>query len=315
MIRRVPPPRYQSGDGRLVDYDASFEATEAFPTNIWTFSLAKTYIPWDTWEAFWEGGAPRMPATPPNLVRGTFALKTLGGEHERTLESVTQRLQEETDVVRQQGWTFFAYQRHFRYLAPALVNAFNDILPWLKDADAYHWPEVRDSLVGALEGGVLEYPLLADPAYFESHRLEALNLWETLDCISQVMAAKWELGFGECQNNPDPNEFRLPDLDPAIEVGGWMLNHYPSLRNGGPLPMPLTRFVDQHRSRLQPQYGADNVQELADRFGSAAVPDLFGDAWSRRFGYEALLTDLESALATPQQLIGLGWLFEQRLMR
>lgn len=314
MIRRVPPPRYQSGEGRLVDYEASFEATKGFPTDLWSFGLAKTYIPWEVWESFLAEGPPRMPATPPNLVRGTFALKPLEGEWERTLESVTLRLHE-TDVVSRQGWAFTAYQRHFRYLAPALVDAFQDIVPWLEDPAAYHWDEIKNVLIGYLQGGALDYVRLGDPAYYEAHRLEALNLWEVLDCISQVMAAKWELGFGECLDNPDPNDFHLPDLDPAVEVGGWMLNRFPALRNGSELPMPFSRFVDLYRGELQPQSGVQNVQELADRFGPAAVPDLFGAAWAQRYGYEALLTDLERSLATPEQLIALGWLYEQRLMR
>lgn len=314
MIRRVPPPRYNSGDGRLVDYRVSFDAVEGFPTDIWSFTLGKTYIPWDTWDAYFSGGAQRLPSTPPELVRGTFALKTLPKEHERTLEDVTVRIRRETRVVEQQGWHFTAYQRHFRYLSPALMNALEDILPWLHDPGAYHWDTIKNILAGYTDSAALDYPRLADPGYFELRRLEATNLWETLDCIAQTLAAKWELGFGECLGNPNPTDFQLPDLDPAVEVGGWMLSHFPALRDGE-LPMPLSRFVELHRVELQPQQTIHNVQELADRFGSAAVQDLFGEVWAQRYGYDALLTDLETELATPEQLVGLGWLYSQRLMR
>ncbi len=314
MIRRVPPPRYQTTEGRLIDYSASFDVAEGFPTDMWTFTLEKNYIPWQTWDAYFEEGAPRMPSTPPSYVRGTFAMKTLSKEHERTLEDVTVRLRRETKVAEQQGWRYTAYQRHLRFMSPALVNAFNDIQPWLQDPAAYHWDMMRNILVSYSNSAALDYPRLSDPSYFETRRLEALNLWETLECVAQTMAAKWELGFGECQDNPDPNDFRLANLDPAVEIGGWMLNHFPALRDGE-LPTPLTRFVDLHRAALQPQEAIQNVEGLGLRFGDAAVPDLFGQVWAQRFGYEALLADLEKALATPEQLVGLGWLFEQRLMR
>ena len=314
MIRRVPPPRYQSTEGRLVDYEAEFGIAEGFPTDLWAFRLAKTYIPWETWEAYESGGAPRLPSTPPRDVRGTYALKTLSKEHERSLEDITIRLQRETDVVSQQGWRFTAYERHLRFLSPAFVDAFSSILPWLQDPAAYHWDRIRGILVSFADSAALDYPRLSDPTYFGARRLDALSLWETVECVAQTMAAKWELAFGECRDNPDPNDFRLPNVDPAVEVGGWMLNHFPALRDGE-LPMPFTRFVDLHRVELQPQETVPNIQELADRFGSAAVPDLFGEVWAQRFGYEALLSDLEGALAAPEQLIGLGWLYAQRAMR
>ena len=314
MIRRVPPPRYNTSDGRLVDYRVSFDIVEGFPIDVWQFALAKTYIPWDTWVAYFRGGAPRLPSTPPEYVRGTLALKTLPKEHERTVEDVTVRLRRETDVVREQGWSFTAYQRHFRFMSPALMNAFSDILPYLRDPGAYHWDRIKNMLVSYIDSAALDYPRLSDPGYFEARRLEATNLWEALDAIAQTLAAKWELGFGECHDNPNPNDFQLPNLDSAVEVGGWMLNHFPSLRDGE-MPMPLERFIDEHRVELQPQQNIHNVQELADEFGDAAVPDLFGEVWAQRFGHQALLADLEQELATPEQLIGLGWLFNQRLMR
>lgn len=297
-----------------MDYRPHFDTTMGLPANLWSFYLDKTYIPWSTWETYAEGGAPRQPSTPPKFVRGTFALKTLPKEHERTLESVTVRLQRETEVVQREGWMFNAYERYFRYLSPALMNAFNDIMPYLEDPAAYHWDRIRNMLASYADSAGLEYPRLAEPAYFEAHRLEALNLWEMLDCIAQTMAAKWELGFGECEDNPDPNDFHLGNTEEAVEVGGWMLNHFPALRDGE-LPMPFSRFVDAHRTELYPQENVQNVQELSDRFGSAAVPDLFGQVWDQRFGYESLLADLEGLLATPEQLIGLGWLYRQRLLR
>jgi hypothetical protein len=287
---------------------------EGFPIDVWQFALAKTYIPWQTWEAYRSEGAPRPPSTPREYVRGTFALQTLPKEHERTLEDISLRLRRETNVVQEQGWRFTAYQRHFRFMSPALMNAFNDILPYLEDPGAYHWDRIKNMLVSYVDSAALDYARLSDPGYFESRRLDATSLWEVLDSISQTLAAKWELGFGECQGNPNPNDFHLPDLDPAVEVGGWMLNHFPSLRDGE-LPMPVERFLDEHRRELQPQQYVQNVQELADEFGEAAVPDLFGEVWAERFGYEALLADLEQEFATPEQLIRLGWLFNQRLMR
>jgi len=314
MIRRVPPPRYQSSEGRLVDYVAQFEATVALPTNLWSFKLQKTYIPWDTWDAFMEGGAPRMPSTPPNYPSGTFALKTLPKEHERTLEDVTARILRETDVVDKEGWTFDAYQRHFRFLAPAAIDALNDILPWLQDPAAYHWDTIKNILVDYGQTSALDYPRLSDPAYFEARRQDAVNLWQMVDCVSQTLAAKWELAFGECYGDPNPDDFRLPNLDEAVEVSGWMLNHFPSLREGE-IPLSFDRFVDLHRVQMQPQEFAPNVQELADRFGSAAMPDLLGQVWSDRYGYDALLADLEQSLASPDQLIGLGWLYPERAMR
>lgn len=314
MIRRVPPPRYQAAEGRLVDYRVEFGSTDFLPTDIWTFILYKTYIPWETWVAYCSGGAPRLPSTPPEFVEGPFALKTLAKEHERTLEDVTVRLRRETRVVEEQGWSFPAYQRYFRYMSPALMNAVEDLLPWLQDPGAYHWETIKNTLVGYIRSADLDYPRLSDPAYFEAHRQDAVNLWEVLECVAQTLAAKWELGFGECQDNPNPNDLRLPELDPALEVGGWMLNHFPSLREGE-LPTPLERFVESYRLALQPQQMAENLQQMADRFGAQAVPDLFGEAWAERYGYEALLSDLERELATPEQLIGLGWLFNHRLMR
>ncbi len=314
MIRRVLPPRYQSAEGRLVDYEVTFEAAEGYPVDLWSFRLDKTYIPWSTWEAYLSEGAPRLPSTPPNLVGGTYALKTLPKEHERTVEDVTLRLREETQVVQKEGWRLSAYQRHFRFMSPALVDAFNDIVPYLQDPGAYQWGMIRNILVSYVDSAALDYPQLRDPAYFEARRLDATSLWEVLDCISQVLAAKWELGFGECLYNPDPSNFQLPDLDPAVEVGGWLLNHFPALRDGD-LPTPFSRFVDQHRRELQPQANINNVQEIADEFGSEAVPGLFGDVWAQRYGYEALLADIEQALATPEQLVGLGWLHNVRLMR
>ncbi len=314
MLRRIPPPRYHSTEGRLVDYEASFDTVEGFPTDLWAFTLSKTYIPWQTWDAYLGGGAPRLPSTPPRMVRGTYALKTLPKEHERSLEDVTVRLLRETDVVEREGWRFAAYERHLRYLSPAFIDAMGSIMPRLQDPGAYHWDMIRNILVSYADSAALDYPRLSDPGYFSARRIDALSLWEAVDYIAQTMAAKWELGFGECQGNPDPNDFHLPNLDPAVEVGGWMLNHFPALRDGE-LPMPFSRFVDLNRVRLQPQEMVLNVQELADRFGSAAVPDLFGDVWAQRFGYEALLSDLEQALATPEQLVGLGWLYEKRTMR
>ena len=314
MMRRVPPPRYQASEGRLVDYEAAFGPSEGLPTNVWTFTLRKTYIPWETWDAYFEGGAPRMPSTPPSYVRGPFALKTLPKEHERTLEDVTLRLRRETRVVEEQGWTFTAYQRHFRYLSPAAVDAFNDLVPWLQDPGAYHWDTIKSILVGYGQAADLDYPRLADPRYFEVRRLDALNLWETVDCVAQTMAAKWELGFGECLDNPNPDDFQPGNTDRAAEAAGWMFNHFPDLRDGE-MPMAFSRFVELHRVELQPQEFIRNVQGLSDRFGSAAVPDLFGEVWAQRFGYDALLADLEQTLATPQQLIGLGWLYSLRTMR
>lgn len=314
MIRRVLPPRYQSADGRMVDYEVAFEASEGYPVDLWSFTLDKTYIPWSTWSAYYSEGEPRLPSTPPHVVEGPYALKTLPKEHKRTVEDVTLRLLGETQVIEKEGWHLSAYQRHFRFMSPALVNAFNDILPSLQDPEAYEWDRIRNILISYLDSAGLDYPRLRDPAYFETRRLDATNLWEILDCISQTLAAKWELGFGECQYNPDPNNFQLPSLDPAVEVGGWMLNHFPALRDGD-LPMPFSVFVDQHRRELQPQAMISNVHEFADEFGSEAVPGLFGDVWDQRFGYEALLADIEQQLATPEQLIGLGWLHNARLMR
>ncbi len=313
MIRRVPPPRYQSTEGRLVDYGVDFSATEGLPTDIWAFTLRKTYIPWQTWDAYFGGGAPRLPSTPPSFVGGTYALKTLSKEHERTLEDVTLRLRRETRVVEQEGWTFTAYQRHFRYMSPAAIDAFNDLVPWLQDPGAYHWDTMKNILVGYGQAADLDYPRLAEPAYFEARRLDALNLWQTVECIAQTLAAKWELGFGECRDNPNPDDFQLPNIDEAVEVGGWLLNHFPSLRDGE-LPMPFARFIELNRVALQPQQFTQNVQELSDRFGSAAVPDLFGDVWAQKFGYGALLSDLERALAAPEQLVSLGWLYHQWAM-
>jgi len=314
MMRRIPPPRYHASEGRLLAYDVSFAATDTLPANIWSFNLNKTYIPWETWETYASGGPPRLPSTPPSFVEGPTALKTLPKEHERTLEDITLRIQRETDEVEKQGWTFPAYQRHFRFLSPAMIDAFTDLLPYLQDPGAYHWDNLKNILMAYVKAAALDYPRLSDPDYFEARRLDALSLWGTLDCISQTMAAKWELGFGECENNPDPNDFRLGNLDPATEVGGWMLNHFPSLRDGE-LPMPLSQFVELHRVELQPQQALGNTDALGMRFGPAAVADLFGQVWERRFGYDALLTDLEQTLASPEQLIGLGWLYDHRAMR
>ena len=314
MIRRVPPPRYQTSEGRLVDYAVEFVASERMPTNIWSFHLNKTYIPWSTWDAYCSEGPARLPSTPPRLIHGTYALKPLAKEHERTLEDVTVRLRRETRIVEQEGWTFSAYQRHFRYLSPAAIDAFSDIMPWLEDPGAYHWDTIKGILVAYTGAAALDYGRLADPGYFEQRRLVAMNLWQMLDCVAQTMAAKWELAFGECQGNPDPDDFRLPNTDQAVEIGGWMLSRFPSLRDGE-LPMPLSRFVELHRVELQPQQGLANLNMLAERFGDAATPDLFGQVWAERFGYEALLADLETTLTTPQALIALGWLYPQRLMR
>ncbi len=314
MLRRVLPPRFGASEGRLVDYEASFDATTGFPVNLYAFGLRKTYIPWDTWEAYYSGGPPRLPSTPPNFVEGTFALKTLPKEHERSVEDVTVRLRQETNVLAEQSWSINAYARHFRFISPALLDAFNDIVPYLQDPGAYHWDRIRNMLISYVDSSGLDYPRLGDPDYFEARRLDALSLWQALDCIAQTLAAKWELGFGECQGNPNPNNFQLPNVDPAFEVGGWMLSHFPALRSEG-LPIPMSRFVELHRVELQPQQMAQNVQELSDRFGPAAVPDLMGEVWNERYGYEALLADLERDLATPEQLIGLGWLFDLRTMR
>jgi len=314
MLRRVPPPRYQSSEGRLVEYRVDFRATESLPVNLWQFTLDKTYIPWATWDAYFEEGAPRLPSTPPSFVRGTFALKTLAKEHERSLEDVTLRLRRETTVVQEQGWNLRAYNRAFRYLSPAAIAAFDDMMPYLQDPGAYHWDAIKNVLAGYADAAALDYPRLSDPNYFEARRLDALNLWEALDCVAHTLAAKWELGFGECCDIPNPDNFALPNTDDALEVGGWMLNHFPSLRDGE-LPVPETRFVELHRVELQPQQTMHNVEELGLRFGSAAVPDLFGQVWDKKFGYEALLVDLEQTLATPEQLIGLGWLYTLRTMR
>lgn len=314
MMRRVPPLRYQSSEGRLVDYEVAFEIAEEFPIDLWAYTLDKTYIPWETWEAYEAGGAPRLPSTPPSYVGGPFALKTLPKEGERTLEDITVRIRQETSVLQQEGWHLRAYERRFRFMSPALADALSDALPWLQDPGAYHWDKVRNILVGFVDAAALDYPQLRDPGYFEARRLEALNLWQVLECIAQALAAKWELGFGECEYNPNPDAFQLPDLDPAVEVAGWMLNRFPAVRDGE-LPIPFSRFVEQHRLELQPQANLQSVQELADAFGDGAVPDLFGEVWAQRFGYEALLADLEQQLATPEQLIGLGWLFNQRLLR
>ena len=283
------------------------------PTEIWLFRLAKTYIPWSTWDAYWEGGEPRLPSTPPKLVEGTFALKTLSKEHERTVEDVTVRLRRETQVIQQQSWPV-AYERQFRFLSPAAINTMNDIEPWLEDPGAYHWDTIKSNLVAYTDAAALDYGRLGDPAYFAGQRLAALSLWGMLDCIAETMAAKWELGFGECKDNPNPDDFRLPNLDRAVEVGGWMLDWFPDLRDGE-MPTPFSRFVELHRVELQPQEGLQNVQELSARFGSNALPDLFGQVWAQRFGYEALLTDLEKTLAPPEQLLSLGWLYDLRVMR
>jgi hypothetical protein len=314
MMRRVPPLRYQSTEGRLVDYTANMAATDNLPTNVFAFSLFKTYIPWSTWDDFEEGGAPRLPSTPPHVVSGTYAMKTLPKEHERTLEDITTRLREETRVVQEEGWIFPAYERHFRYLSPALMDAFNDIVPYLADSAAYQWDKIKNMLVSYIDSSGLDYPRLNDPTYFEARRLDALNVWQILDCVAQTMAAKWELGFGECQDNPNPDDFHLPDTDRALEIGGWMMSHYPSLR-GVEQELPMVRFVEAHRRDLQPQQFIQNASEFGQRFTPAATPDLFGQVWAQRFGYDALLTDLESALATPEQLLGLGWLYDQRDMR
>ncbi len=313
MLRRVLPPRYGASEGRLVDYEVRFDTTAGFPVNLYAFNLQKTYIPWDTWDAYYEGGAPRMPSTPPKLVGGTFALKTLPGEHERSLEDVTVRLREEGNAL-EQSWTINSYGRYFRFISPAMLDAFNDIMPYLQDPSGYHWDRIRNMLISYVDSAGLDYPRLSDPDYFQTRRLDALTLWQTLDCLAHVMGAKWELGFGECQGNPDPNDFGLEGVDAAFEVGGWMLNHYPALRSEL-LPIPMSRFVELHRVELQPQQMDTNVQQLSDRFGSDAVPDLFGMVWNQRFGYEALLSDLEKRLATPEQLVGLGWLYDLRTMR
>lgn len=314
MLRRVLPPRYAASEGRLVDYEASFDTTIGFPVNLYAYRLHKTYIPWDTWEAYYSEGAPRLPSTPPNYVEGTYALKTLSREHERSLEDVTVRLRQETNVLEEQSWSIDAYERYFRFISPAMLNALDDIAPYLQDPAAYHWDRIRNMLISYVDAASLDYPRLSDPGYFEARRLDALTLWQVLDCVAHTMGAKWELGFGECQGNPDPNDFRLPNTDPAFEVGGWMLNHFPALRSEE-LPIPLSRFVELHRVELQPQQTATNVQELADRFGPGAVADVFGQVWNQRYGYEALLTDLERSLATPDQLVGLGWLYDLRAMR
>lgn len=314
MIRRRPPLRYRSDDGRLVDYTVQFATSKGMPANVWSFALSKTYIPWSTWDAFCNGGAMRLPATPPNYVEGTFALKTLSKEHERTVEDVTVRLRRETNVIDEESWTITAFDRELRYLSPAAVNAFEDIMPWLEDPGAYHWSTIKNILVGYTDAAALNYPRLSDAGYFATRRLEALSLWDMVECVAQTMAAKWELAFGECQDNPNPNDFRPQDSDWATEAGGWMLNHHPSLRDGE-MPMPLSRFVELHRVELQPQETAPNLQELSDRFGNEAATDLFGEVWARRYGYDALLTDLERSLATPEQLISLGWLYTWRAMR
>lgn len=314
MLKRILPPRYLASEGRLVDYEAQFEATVGFPVNLYAFRLRKTYIPWDTWEAYWNEGAPRMPSTPPEYVEGTLALKTLSKEHERSLEDVTLRLQRETEVIPRESWSINGYERYFRYISPAMLDAFNDILPYLQDPGAYHWDRIRNMLISYVDSAALDYPRLSDPGYFEARRLDALNLWEVLDCVSHTLAAKWELGFGECQLNPNPDDFQLPDVDPAFEVGGWMLSHFPQLRSEE-LPIPMSRFVEMHRVELQPQRMVRNIQQVADRFGPAAAADVFGQVWNQRYGYEALLTDLERNLATPDQLVGLGWLYDLRTLR
>ncbi len=314
MLRRVLPPRYGASEGRLVDFEARMDTTTGFPVNLYVYSLRKTYIPWDTWEAYYGAGAPRLPSTPPSYVEGTYALKTLPKEHERSLEDVTVRLRQETNVLDRQGWSIDSYQRSFRFISPTMLNALNDMAPYLQDPGAYHWERLRNMLISYVDSAGLDYPRLSDPSYFEDRRLDALTLWQVLDCVAHTMGAKWELGFGECQSNPDPNDFRLPDVDPAFEIGGWMLSHFPALRSEG-LPIPMSRFVELHRVELQPQQMATNVQELSDRFGPNAVADVFGQVWNQRYGYEALLTDLERSLATPEQLVGLGWLYDLRTMR
>lgn len=314
MLRRVLPPRYAATEGRLVDYEAQFDTTVGFPVNLYAFRLRKTYIPWDTWEAYLGGGPPRMPSTPPKLVEGTYALKPLSKEGERSIEDVTVRLRQESDVLPRESWSINAYERCFRFISPAILDAFTDILPYLQDPGAYHWERMRNMLISYVDSAALDYPRLNDPDYFAARRLDALNLWQVLDCISHTLAAKWELGFGECLNNPNPNDFRLPNADTAFEVGGWMLSRLPELRSEE-LPIPMSRFVELHRVELQPQQTANNVQELSDRFGPAALPDMFGQVWNERFGYEALLADLEKDLATPEQQVGLGWLYDLRTLR
>ncbi|HOQ98747.1 MAG TPA: hypothetical protein PLJ35_07985 [Anaerolineae bacterium] len=314
MLRRVLPPRYVATEGRLVDYEVRFDTTVGFPVNLYAFGLRKTYIPWDTWEAYYGGGPPRLPSTPPKLVEGTFALKTLPKEHERTLEDVTVRLRQETNVLAEQSWSIDAYDRYFRFISPAILAVLDDIMPYLQDPGAYHWERIKNMLVSYVDSAGLDYPRLSDPDYFEARRLDALNLWQALDGIANTLAAKWELGFGECGHNPDPDDFRLPNVDAAFEVGGWMLGHFDALRSEE-LPIPMSRFVELHRVELQPQQMSTNIQEVSDRFGPGAVPDVFGQIWNQRYGYDALLADLEKSLATPDQLIGLGWLYDLRTMR
>lgn len=290
MLKRILPVGYGRPAGRLVAYSVGWDEVRDTGRSVWAFRLDKSYLPWDAWERVWRDGLDKY------------------GAETRALDEILDRLRaerpESTEIL-----DLTTFTRVFPAFAAAGERIFEEeILPLVRDELDYHWPAIKGMLIEMLRAEGVDYAAASEPEYLADRFDEVASVWDVVRCIAHVNGAKWELGRGFCGNDPDPTDFHYPRANKELEIGGWFKHWF------GDVGEPTVDQLVQSWQQVFPVRDSfRTIQQLANIYGPRAAELAFGQVWEEKWGYEALLTDLEGALAGWQELLALNWCWNLRV--